>query len=237
MPETSRNYLNQTTGVGSWLLTLDHKRIGMMYLAVLVLMFMIGGFFAMAVRIELLTPGGDFMTADMYNRAFTAHGIIMIIFFLIPAIPAVLGNFLIPLMIGAKDVAFPKLNLGSWYVFMLGAAFTLTAILKGGVDTGWTFYAPYSSTYANSNVILAGLGVFIAGFSSIMTGLNFLVTIHKMRAPGMTWFRLPLFIWAMYATSIVMILGTPVLAISVLLIAAERFFGIGIFNPAIGGDQ
>jgi cytochrome c oxidase subunit 1 len=164
------------------------------------------------------------------------HGLIMIFFFLIPSIPAVLGNFLIPLMIGARDLAFPRVNLLSWYIYVLGGLFTLGAVVTGGVDTGWTFYTPYSSTYANSNVILTALGVFITGFSSILTGLNFIVTIHKMRAPGLNWFRLPLFVWAHYATSLIMVLATPVLAISIALIAVERIFRIGIFDPAIGGD-
>ena len=164
------------------------------------------------------------------------HGVIMIFFFLIPSIPAVLGNFLVPLMLGARDLAFPRLNLLSWYIFTLGALFTLTAVVAGGVDTGWTFYTPYSSTYANTHVILAALGIFITGFSSILTGLNFIVTIHTMRAPGLTWFRLPLFIWAHYATSLIMVLGTPVLAIAIVLVALERVFRIGIFDPALGGD-
>ncbi|RPJ52149.1 MAG: cytochrome c oxidase subunit I, partial [Acidobacteria bacterium] len=172
----------------------------------------------------------------MYNRMFTMHGIIMIFFFLIPSIPAVLGNFLVPMMIGARDLAFPRINLLSWYVYVVGGIFTLTAVIFGGVDTGWTFYTPFSTTYSNSNVALTAVGVFITGFSSILTGLNFIVTIHKMRAPGMTWFRLPLFIWAHYATSLIMVLGTPVLAISIVLVAADRLFQIGVFNPAMGGD-
>jgi cytochrome c oxidase subunit 1 len=167
------------------------------------LFFAIGGVFAALIRIELLTPQGDLVQSDMYNRLFTMHGVAMIFFFLIPAIPAVLGNFLVPIMIGARDLAFPRLNLASWYIYMTGAAFTLWAMLRGGVDTGWTFYTPYSTSYSNSYVVATGLGIFIAGFSSILTGLNFIVTIHRMRAPGLTWFRLPLFIWASYATSLV----------------------------------
>jgi len=231
-----RNYLNVNWSPKSWFLTLDHKRIAILYLISVTFFFLVGAAFAGLVRLELITPEGDFFSADSYNRFFSIHGILMIFFFLIPSIPAVLGNFLIPIMIGAKDVAFPRLNLASWYIYTGGALFTMTAVLLGGVDTGWTFYAPYSSTYANSHVILAALGVFITGFSSILTGLNFVVTIHKMRAPGLTWFRLPLFIWAHYATSIIMILGTPVIAITVLLVALERGFQIGIFDPAIGGD-
>ena len=188
------------------------------------------------MRIELLTPQGDLVQAETYNRLFTMHGVTMIFFFLIPSIPAVLGNFLVPLMIGARDLAFPRLNLASWYVFILGGAFTLIAAAAGGVDTGWTFYTPYSSRYSNSQVVLTVVGIFITGFSSILTGLNFIVTIHKMRAPGMTWSRLPLFIWSHYATSIIFILGTPVIAITLVLVGLERIFSLGIFDPARGGD-
>ncbi len=232
----SIDYINADYGVRSWLLTRDHKRIAVLYLASVTLFFALGGLFAVILRLELLTPRGDLMQPDFYNRMFTMHGVAMVFFFLIPGIPAVLGNFLVPLMIGAKDLAFPRLNLLSWYLYVAGGLFTLWAMIRGGVDTGWTFYTPYSSSYSNSHVILTGLGIFIAGFSSILTGLNFIVTIHRMRAPGMTWFRLPLFIWAHYATSLVMILGTPVIAVTVLLIAAERAFGLGIFDPARGGD-
>ncbi len=230
------NYLNANYGIRSWLLTVDHKRIALLYLFAVTAFFFIGSLFAIAIRIELLTPAGDVVQADTYNKLFTMHGIIMVFFFLIPSIPAVLGNFLVPMMIGAKDLAFPRINLLSWYVYMLGGAFTLWAVATGGIDTGWTFYTPYSSTFSNTNVIPAALGIFITGFSSILTGLNFIVTIHRMRAPGLTWFRLPLFIWAHYATSIIMILGTPVIAITVLLVGLERGFHIGIFDPALGGD-
>ena len=230
------HYLNVNYGIRSWLLTTDHKRIALLYLASITLFFVLGGAAAVLMRLELLTPQGDMVQSETYNKLFTMHGVIMIFFFLVPSIPAVLGNFLIPLMIGARDLAFPRLNLLSWYIFMLGGLFTLVVVVAGGVDTGWTFYTPYSSTYANTHVILTALGVFITGFSSILTGLNFLVTIHTMRAPGLTWFRLPLFIWAHYATSLIMILGTPVLAISIVLIALERAFRIGIFDPALGGD-
>jgi len=230
------NYLNVSYGVKSWLLTTDHKRIGLLYLASITLYFFLGGAFAVLIRLHLLTPEGALVQAETYNKFFTMHGIIMVFFFLIPSIPAVLGNFLIPLMIGARDLAFPRLNLASWYIFNLGALFTLYAVASGGVDTGWTFYTPYSSLYSNSHVVAAALGIFIAGFSSILTGLNFIVTIHTMRAPGMTWFRLPIFVWAHYATSIIFVLGTPVLAITLGLVALERVFHIGIFNPALGGD-
>lgn len=231
-----QNYLNADYGIKSWLLTVDHKRIAILYLISVTFFFFIGGLFALLIRLELLTPLGDLVQSETYNKLFTMHGIMMVFFFLIPSVPAVLGNFLIPMMIGARDLAFPKLNLASWYIYIVGAALTTFAIVRGGVDTGWTFYTPYSSTYSNSAVIITALGVFITGFSSILTGINFIVTIHKMRAPGLTWLRLPLFVWAHYATSIIMVLGTPVLAIAIILVFIERVFGIGIFNPAIGGD-
>lgn len=230
------NFLNVRHGLAAWLLTLDHKRIGILYLVSITFFFFLGGAMAVGIRLELATPQGDMFQAETYNKLFTMHGIIMIFFFLVPSIPAVLGNFLIPIMIGARDVAFPRLNLLSWYVYSVGGLFTIASMIRGGVDTGWTFYTPYSITYANGYVLLTGLGIFITGFSSILTGLNFLVTIHKMRAPGLTWFRLPLFIWAHYATALIMILGTPVIAITVLLVAIERAFRIGIFDPALGGD-
>ena len=235
-PSSGANYLNADYGVRSWLFTLDHKRIGLLYLATITLFFGLGGLAAFAIRLDLLTPAGDLMGDDTYNKLFTAHGVVMIFFFLVPSIPAVLGNFLVPLMIGARDLAFPRLNLASWYVRVVGASITLWAVLTGGIDTGWTFYTPYSTEASNSNVTAAAIGVFITGFSSILTGLNFLVTIHRMRAPGLTWFRLPLFIWAMYATSIIFILGTPVIAITILLVALERTLHLGIFDPALGGD-
>jgi cytochrome c oxidase subunit 1 len=235
-PDPKDNYLTNGFSLRSWLLTKDHKRIAILYLLSVSVFFMLGGIYASLIRLELLTPQSDLLQSGTYNRVFTQHGIIMVFFFLIPAIPAILGNFLIPLMIGAKDLAFPKINLLSWYIYIVGASFTVWALLQGGVDTGWTFYTPYSTTFSNSYVMAVGLGIFINGFSSILTGLNFIVTIHTMRAPGMTWFRMPLFVWAHYATSLVMILGTPVIAITVLLLALERLARIGIFDPAIGGD-
>jgi cytochrome c oxidase subunit I len=235
-PPSRIDYLNVSFGVRSWLLTTDHKRIAILYLVVVSIMFFVGGSFAMLIRLELATPKGDLVEADTYNKLFTMHGIIMLFFFLIPSIPAVFGNFLVPLMVGAKDLAFPKLNLASWYIYLIGAAFTVWAMAAGGVDTGWTFYTPYSSRASHSYVLATGVGVIILGFSSILTGLNFIVTIHRMRAPGLTWFRLPLFIWSIYATSIIMLLGTPVLAITLLLMAIERATGVGIFDPALGGD-
>src|SRR5271166_2106443 len=230
------NYLNQEYGWKSWLFTKDHKRIAVLYIISITVMFFIGGIFASLIRVELLTPQGDLVNSDTYNKFFTMHGIVMVFFFLIPSIPATLGNFFLPMQIGAKDLAFPRINLLSWYIYIAGAAFALSAIVLGGVDTGWTFYTPFSSTYSNTFVITAAVGVFIAGFSSILTGLNFIVTVHKMRAPGMTWGRLPLFVWSHYATSLIQVLGTPVVAITLALVALERGFRVGIFDPALGGD-
>ncbi|MBV9623324.1 MAG: cytochrome c oxidase subunit I [Acidobacteria bacterium] len=232
----SKNYLNAEYGIRSWLLTTDHKRIAILYLISITLMFFIGGYFALLIRLELLTPAGDLLTADMYNKAFSMHGQIMVFFFLVPSIPAVLGNFLIPMMVGAKDLAFPRINLLSWYVYIGGAAMYIWCVITGGVDTGWTFYTPYSSLFSNTHVVEACLAIFFAGFSSILTGLNFVVTVHRMRAPGMTWTRLPLFVWSHYATSIVMLLGTPVIAITLVLVILERTLNLGIFDPSRGGD-
>jgi cytochrome c oxidase subunit 1 len=230
------NYLNTNYGIWSWLLTIDHKRIGILYLVSITLFFTVGGIAAGLVRLNLLSPTGAILTEDQYNRMFTAHGVMMLFFFLIPSIPAVFGNFFIPMMIGAKDLAFPKLNLASWYVFLIGAVFAVYAVLAGGIDTGWTLYPPYSSRFSQSAVVPGAIGVFISGFSSIMTGLNIMVTIHKMRCPGMTWGRMPLFVWALYATSFIQLLGTPVVAITLLLLIIERVAGVGIFDPALGGD-
>lgn len=220
----------------AWLLTTDHKKIAWLYLGSITFFFFVGALAAALMRLELFTASGDLVSPDVYNRLFSVHGIVMVWFFLIPAIPSVLGNFLVPLMIGARDLAYPRLNLLSWYVFMFGGCFTLYATIAGGVDTGWTFYTPYSTMFSNSHVILSALGVFITGFSSIFTGLNFIVTIHRMRHKDMTWFKLPLFIWSIFSTSIIMVLATPVLASALVLISLERFFQIGIFNPAMGGD-
>jgi cytochrome c oxidase subunit 1 len=230
------SYLNAGHGFKSWLLTRDHKRIAMLYLLSVTFFFFIGGIFALLIRLELLTPAGDLVQSDTYNKLFTMHGQVMVFFFLIPAVPAVLGNFLIPIMIGAKDLAFPRINLLSWYLYMGGGLLMVYTILAGGVDTGWTFYTPLSTEFANTHVITAIFGIFLAGFSSILTGLNFIVTIHRMRAPGMTWNRLPLFVWSHYATSIIQVLGTPVVAITLVLVALERLFHLGIFNPQLGGD-
>jgi cytochrome c oxidase subunit I len=235
-PGPRATYLNVDFGVRSWLLTRDHKRIAILYLISITLMFMLGGMAATLVRLELITPEGDLLERDTYNKMFTLHGIIMVFYFLIPAVPAVLGNFVLPMMIGARDLAFPRLNLLSWYVYLVGALFTLWVLLSGGVDTGWTFYTPYSTSSSHTHVIMTALGILIVGFSSILTGLNFIVTIHRMRAPGLTWFRMPLFCWSLYATSVIMILGTPVLSITIILLAVERLFQVGIFDPALGGD-
>jgi cytochrome c oxidase subunit I len=235
-PTTETNYLNVAHTAASWFLTKDHKRIAMLYLFTVTFFFFLGGIFATLIRLELLTPPGDLVSGETYNKFFTMHGVIMVFFFLVPSIPATLGNFLVPMMIGAKDLAFPRINLLSWYIAIIGGIFTMAAMVSGGVDTGWTFYTPYSTAASNTHVVLTGTGVFIMGFSSILTGLNFIVTIHTMRAPGMTWFRLPLFIWAHYATSIIMILGTPVIAITLLLVVLDRVLHLGVFDPARGGD-
>jgi cytochrome c oxidase subunit 1 len=230
------NYLTAGYTVKSWLLTTDHKRIAMLYLWAVTAFFFIGGFAALMMRLELLTPAGDLVQAETYNKLFTLHGVVMIFFFLIPAIPTILGNFLVPMMIGAKDMAFPKLNLASWYVFMIGGLFTLAAAILGGVDTGWTFYTPFSSMYSNSQVVLVAVGVIITGFSSIFSGINFIATIHTLRVPGLTWSKLPLFLWSIYATSIIFILGTPVLTTAIALVGLERVFHLGVFDPRLGGD-
>lgn len=234
LPRT--NYLNAEYGWRSWLFTTDHKRIAWLYLVAITFFFCIGGLAATLMRLNLIEPQGALLEPSTYNKLFTMHGLIMIFFFLAPSIPAVLGNFLIPLMIGARDLAFPRLNLLSWYLFMLGGGVFLYSVIAGGVDTGWTFYTPLSTTYANSNVMSAAMGVFISGYASILTGLNFIVTIHKMRAPGLTWFRLPLFCWSMYGASMIFVLAMPVIAITMALLMLERFFGVGIFDPALGGD-
>ena len=229
------NYLTASRGLCSWLFTLDHKRIGVMYLISVLGAFLVGGLLALAIRLELLTPEKTVMEADTYNHAFTLHGAVMVFLFIIPSIPAALGNFVLPVMLGAKDVAFPRMNLASYYLWVFGAVFLLAAIALNGLDTGWTFYTPYSTT-TNSSVITATAGVFILGFSSIFTGINFIATLHTMRPKGMTWFRMPLFLWSLYATSIIQVLATPVLSITLLLLIAEKALGIGIFDPKLGGD-
>jgi cytochrome c oxidase subunit 1 len=230
------NYLNVSRGMISWLLTKDHKRIAILYLLPITAMFFIGAYFMAAIRLHLMTPEGALLSADTYNRSFTAHGVIMVFFFLVPVVPTVLGNFCLPLMIGAKDLAFPRLNLLSWYLFMTGAGWTLFAMLAGGVDTGWTFYTPYSSRSSTYNVVPVMLGVVIAGFSSMATAINFIATVHRLRAPGLTWFRLPIFVWTLYATSYIFLLGVPVLAMAIILVIIERLLGVGIYDPRLGGD-
>jgi cytochrome c oxidase subunit 1 len=232
----SDNYLIHDKGFLSWLLTLDHKRIGVMYTVSVLLSFLVGGIFALLVRTELLTPGRTFIDADTYNHFFTLHGAVMVFLVIIPSIPAALGNFVLPVMLGAKDVAFPRLNLFSYHLWIAGAVCTVVSLVMGSFDTGWTFYTPYSTTTTAGGVIPVIVGVFILGFSSIFTGMNFIVTIHKLRPPGMTWFRMPLFLWALYSTALIQVLATPVLAITLALVAVERIANIGIFNPAMGGD-
>jgi cytochrome c oxidase subunit I len=231
-----KSYLEEGTTIASWLTTRDHKRIGILFAIAITFFFFIGGAAATVIRLELATPQADLVSNDTYNRLFTAHGVIMVWLFLIPSIPSVLGNFLVPLMIGARDMAFPRLNLTSWYVYMVGGAIVLLALALGGVDTGWTFYTPYSTMFSNSWVAVTLAGVFVVGFSSILTGLNIIVTVHTLRTPGLGWFKLPLFVWAIYATSIILVLATPVLAITTLLVIAERLWQIGVFDPAYGGD-
>ncbi|MCA8976954.1 MAG: cbb3-type cytochrome c oxidase subunit I [Planctomycetes bacterium] len=234
-PAGRKTYLNCSSGFMSWAGTLDHKRIGLMYLVGVTFAFLSGGLFALLVRLHLWQPEGLLFSNQDYNQIFTLHGAFMVFLFVIPAIPASLGNMVLPLMLGAKDVALPRLNLMSFYLWVTGAILALSAIIAGGFDTGWTFYTPYS-LYTQKAVGLIGLGVFVLGFSSIFTGLNFIVTVHKLRAPGLTWFRLPIFVWALYATSILQVLATPVLGITVLLVAIERLYHIGIFDPRLGGD-
>ncbi|ALN72607.1 cbb3-type cytochrome c oxidase subunit I [Aureimonas sp. AU20] len=230
------SYLEDGHSLRSWLLSTDHKRIALLYFGSITLFFFVGGAAATLMRLELISPSGRFFSNDGYNRLFTLHGVVMVWFFLVPSIPTTFGNFLLPLMIGAKDMAFPRLNLFSWYLNTVGGLLVIACLVLGGVDTGWTFYTPFSSLFANGYVILAAMAVFVAGFSTIATGINFIVTIHTLRAPGMRWMRLPLFVWTQYATALVIVLATPVLAITLLLLMAERLFGLPIFDPAQGGD-
>src|SRR5947209_5917139 len=234
--ERRETYLNIAYGVKSWLLTKDHKRIAILYLLTVTFMFFLGGVAITVVRLNLMTPNGTLVAADTYNRLFTMHGVIMVFFFLVPVVPAVLGNFCLPLMIGAKDLAFPRINLASWYLFTAGAAWTIFAMLANGLDTGWTFYTPYSTQSSHYNVTPALVGIVLSGFSSIFTGLNFIVTVHRLRAPGLYWWRLPMFVWTLYATSFIFLLAVPVLAMAVTLEILERLLHIGVFDPALGGD-
>ena len=234
--EPPRSFYTHKSGLKNWLVTTDHKRIAILYTITITIFFIMGGVAAAMMRINLVEPQGALLSAETYNKTFTFHGVVMVWFFLIPSIPATLGNFLLPLMVGAHDLAFPRLNLMSWYLFVIGGCFTIACLLLGGVDTGWTFYTPFSTMFSNTNVILVAVGVFVTGFSTILTGLNFIVTTHKLRMPGMTWFKLPLFVWGMYAVSLVMVLATPVLAMTLSLIGLERIAHVGIFDPALGGD-
>ena len=229
------NYLNETKGLKSWFCSLDHKRIGLMYMISILTFFFVGGIMALLIRFELFAPGKQLLTPDQYNQVMTYHGAMMVFMVIVPGIPAILGNFFLPLHIGAADVAFPKLNLASWYVFMFGAFIAISTFFSTKVDTGWTFYTPYSIKTGTAVVSMV-LAAFVMGMSSILTGLNFIVTVHKLRAPGMTMFRIPLFVWAIYSTAILQVIATPVLAITLLLLACERLFGVGIFDPALGGD-
>ena len=232
---SGKNYINEFAGIGSWLSSLDHKRIGLMYMIVVMLFFLIGGIAALLLRAELFSAGGQIFTGNTYNQAMTYHGTIMVFMVIVPGIPAILGNFFLPLQIGAKDVAFPRLNLASWYVFMFGAILAITSLFTTKIDTGWTIYTPYSIR-TNTAVVTVATAIFIMGMSSILTGLNFIVTVHKLRAPGMTMGRMPLFVWAIYSTAIIQVLATPVLGITVLLLAMEKVLGVGIFDPKLGGD-
>jgi cytochrome c oxidase subunit 1 len=230
-----RNYLSERSTILSWVLTTDHKRIGVMFLCATSIAFALGGLFAMLIRIEHLTPTRTIVSALTYNRLFTLHGVIMVFLFLLPATPNAFGNFILPLMLGAKDVAFPRLNLLSFYLYLGGAVLVLYSMLANGLDTGWTFYTPYS-TQSPTAVVPAVCGVFVIGLSSIVTGMNFIVTIHTMRAKGLTWMRLPLFVWSIYATSIIQVLATPVLGLSLGLVGLDHALNWGIFDPARGGD-
>ena len=230
------SYLTHGRTLRSWLLTTDHKRIALLYLGSITAFFFLGGSAAALMRWQLIEPQGALFAPETYNRLFTLHGIVMVWFFLVPAVPVTLGNFIVPLMLGARDLAFPRLNLLSWYLFIAGGLVTVAGLFWGGLATGWTFYPPLSDAFAQGHLVLVATGIFLAGFSSIATGLNFIVTIHRLRAPGMTWYRLPLFLWSLYATSAILILGTPVLAITLLLLAFETIFRVGVFDPALGGD-
>lgn len=238
--ETLENYLAQhqtKKGILGWLLSTDHKRIGILYLVSMITFFWVGVFLGFLMKLEMLTPNQTIIDAQTYNAFFTLHGVIMIFLFIIPGIPAIFGNFFLPIQIGARDVAFPRLNLLSWYLYIIGGLFAIISLfLQGGpIDTGWTFYVPYSLR-TTTNVILPLLGAFILGFSSILTGLNFVTTVHRLRAPGMTFFRMPLFVWALYATAWIQVVATPVVGITILLVVIERVLHIGIFDPALGGD-
>jgi cytochrome c oxidase subunit 1 len=233
----SRGFFDSKKGIASWIFTTDHKRIGLLYMYSIAVFFLTAVALGILMRLELIAPGETIMKPETYNKAFTLHGVIMIFLFIIPGIPAVFGNFSLPLILGAEDVAFPKVNLLSWYFYIIGALLALSTLVfgEGAADTGWTFYAPYS-VKTGTNVSMSVLAAFVLGFSSILTGLNFLTTIHRMRAKGMSWFRMPLYVWSTYATAWIQILATPIIGITLLMIIAERYLGIGLFDPALGGD-
>ncbi len=235
--ESYLDYPGMKKGLFGWIFSIDHKRIGLLYLVSMVLFFAVGVTLAFIMKLEMLSPGKDVVDPQTYNTLFTLHGVIMIFLFIIPGIPAVFGNFFLPIQLGAKDVAFPRLNLLSWWLYMIGGIFAIVSLfLQGGpIDTGWTFYVPYSIR-TTTNVILPLLGAFILGFSSILTGLNFITTVHRLRAPGMTFFKMPLFVWALYSTAWIQVVSTPVVGITIVLVIIERIFQIGIFDPALGGD-
>ena len=232
---STASFWREPRGLPSWLLTRDHKRIGVMFLGAVLVFLALGGVFALVLRLSLVQPGNALVDAHTYDKLFTHHGIVMVWLFMIPSIPSALGNFLVPLMIGARDVAFPRLNLASFWIFVAGAIVVLAALVAGGVDTGWTFYAPYSTTTPTATT-LAAIGVFVTGVSSILTGLNFIATVHTMRIKGLGWRDMPLFVWSIYGTSIILVLATPVLGMALLLVATDHAYGLGLFDPATGGD-
>lgn len=233
---TESSYLTDGFTLRSWLLTTDHKRIAILYLGTITIFFFVGGGAAALIRYNLIVPEGMIGSAETYNRLFTLHGVVMVWFFLIPSIPVTLGNFLVPLMLGARDLAFPRLNLLSWYLFSVAGFVLLYALFVGGIDTGWTFYTPLTTLYSKGHVLASVVAIIIAGFSSIATGLNFIVSIHRLRAPGMTWYKMPVFLWSLYSASVILVLATPVLAMTLMLLGFERIFHVGIFDPSIGGD-
>ncbi|PYD75247.1 cytochrome c oxidase subunit I [Novacetimonas pomaceti] len=234
--DRERSYLWQDGTVRSWLLTTDHKRIALLYMASITVFFILGGIGAALIRMQLVMPTGAILSDETYGRMFTMHGIVMVWLFLVPSIPVTLGNFLVPLMLGARDLAFPRLNLISWYLFVMAGLLVVYGLFRGGLETGWTFYTPLSTDYTQGRVLPVVAGVFLSGFSSIATGLNFIISIHQLRASGMTWYRLPLMLWALYATSVIFVLATPVLSITLVLLAFEHFFRVGVFDPTLGGD-
>ena len=233
LPQSS--YLNDKKGLWSWLTTTDHKRIGIMYLILILTFFLVAMLLGGLMRLELLKPGTQYMDPSFYNRVLTLHGVIMIFLFIIPSIQAVFGNFILPIQLGANDVSFPKLNLASWYFYVAGAILALVSVSLGGPDTGWTFYVPYSAQ-TDTNLVFPLLAAFLLGWSSILTGINFITTVHRLRAPKMGMFDMPLFIWGVYATSWIAVLATPVIGITLVLVLIEKYMGIGIFDATMGGD-